>query len=316
MSHKLAEVPLFSDLSAATLAGLDEVLEERSMAAGELLCEEGSTGHECFFIIEGTVNVSKIIDREDGREKVLATLKAGDFFGEMALLEDAPRSANVRATAPTKVLVLSRENFWALLNREADVAVRMLFGIIGTIVARLRRTSTELVALFDTGKIVGSVTDLPGLCAKILERLMESMGLSQGLLLLKNPYTQKLEVQEISGYPPATAAQLDLSPKQGLLGYLFTNRSPFLFNEFKPPAGLTPHGFERPAMLGAPLVAGDDVIGAIIVAEPRNPGTTLDMNSLNLLLGVSMQVATAIENARRREEEEAKERHARHFVTF
>ena len=315
MAHKLAGVPLFEGLDDATLVELGEALEERNFTGGELLCEEGSTGHECYFIIEGQVNVSKIIDKDDGREKVLATLQAGDFFGEMALLEDSPRSANVRAAGPTRVLILSRESFWSLLDREADVAVKMLFGIISTIVGRLRRTSTELVALFDTGKIVGSITDLPTLCGKILERLRESIGLDCGLMLLKNPYTQKLEVQEIIGYPAGTGMQLDLATDHGLLGHLFTNRSPFLFNNFQPPEGLTPHGFELPKMVGAPLIANEDVTGVIILGSSTST-RTLDMNHLNLLLGISMQVATAIENARRREEDEAKKRHGRHFVTF
>ena len=315
MAHKLAGVPLFEGLDDATLVELGEALEERNFTGGELLCEEGSTGHECYFIIEGQVNVSKIIDKDDGREKVLATLQAGDFFGEMALLEDSPRSANVRAAGPTRVLILSRDSFWSLLDREADVAVKMLFGIISTIVGRLRRTSTELVALFDTGKIVGSITDLPTLCAKILERLRESIGLDCGLMLLKNPYTQKLEVQEIIGYPAGTGMQLNLATDQGLLGHLFTNRSPFLFNNFQPPEGLTPHGFELPKMVGAPLIANEDVTGVIILGSSTST-RTMDMNHLNLLLGISMQVATAVENARRREEDKAKKRHGRHFVTF
>ena len=293
MAHKLADVPLFDGLDEATLVELDEALEERNFTGGEMLCEEGSTGHECYFIIEGQVTVSKIIDKDDGREKVLATLQAGDFFGEMALLEDAPRSANVRAAGPTRVLILSRESFWGLIEREADVAVKMLFGIISTIVGRLRRTSTELVALFDTGKIVGSVTDLPTLCGKILERLRESMGLDRALMALKNPYTQKLEVQDIVGYPPGTGMKLDLATTHGLLGHLFTNRSPFLFNKFQPPEGLTPHGFECEQMVGAPLISNEDVIGVIILGS-ETAKRTLDMNHLNLLLGISMQVATGI----------------------
>lgn len=317
--HELSELTLFSGLSTKTLEELGTVFHERSFSGNELLCEEGAPGKECFFIIEGQVTVSKIIDRDDGREKVLSTLQAGDFFGEMALLEDAPRSANVRAEGPTRVLVLSRDSFWSLLHREADVALRMLFGIIGTIAGRLRRTSTELVALFDTGKIVGSVTDLPGLCSKIMERLLETMELDDGLLLLLNPYTKRLEIQESVGYSELEKAKLDLSTDKGLLGHLFKNRNPFLFNQFNAPPSLSEHGFERSRMLGAPLIAGDEVIGVIVLAAGTREGDSrppLDMNHLNLLLGISMQVAAAIENARRREEEEAKKLHGRHFVTF
>lgn len=314
MAFDPSRLTLFAGLDERTLDAVTAALVERRLEGGEMLCEEGAPGDECWFIAEGSVTVSKVIDREDGREKVLATLGVGDFFGEMALLEEAPRSANVRAAGPATVFSLHRTAFRRLLDEASDAAARLLFGIIRTLVTRLRRTSTELVALFDTGKLAGSVADLPTLCAKILERLRESMGLERGLVLLVNPYSAALEVQEIYGYEAGLAGRLDLGTERGLLHHLIVKRSPFLFNRHRPPAD-GGHGFERPRMVGAPLVSGETVVGAIVLADPTGDAP-LDMNHLNLLLGVSMQVATALENARRCEEERAKERHDRHFVTF
>jgi len=306
---------MFSGIDEQTLAELSDVFEERCFSGGELLCEEGTAGDEFYLIIEGQATVSKIVDRQESQEKVLAVLLAGDFFGEMALLEDKPRSANVRAAGPTRVFVLTRSNFQMVLEKASETASRLLFGIIQTLIARLRRTSTELVALYDTGRALGALTELKALTSRIVERLVETMGFELGLMVLENPYSGGLEVAAVKGGDSSEVASWNLQKDAGLLKELFEHRRPFLFNSFSLGDGRDLHGFERPRMLGAPLVSGEQVIGAVVLASPLGE-QTLDMNHLNLVLGVAMQVATAIENARRREEEEARQRHQRHFVRF
>ena len=100
----LKDVPFFSSLKRRELEFLAQSTDEVDVAEGEVLAREGDTGQEFFVILEGTAAVSR------GDEQ-LATLGKGDFFGEMALLDNHPRNATVTATGPGRVGVMTRQAF-------------------------------------------------------------------------------------------------------------------------------------------------------------------------------------------------------------
>jgi CRP-like cAMP-binding protein len=100
----LKDVPIFSSLSKRELADVARATDEVDVKQGEVLAREGDTGQEFFVITEGTADVTR------GDER-LAELGPGDFFGEMALVGDEPRMATVTATAPMRVLVMTRSSF-------------------------------------------------------------------------------------------------------------------------------------------------------------------------------------------------------------
>lgn len=312
--ERLLRVPIFAGLDDAILQGLGECMELQSFSDGDTIFKEAEQGDRLYIVDEGQVVVSKVIDWEDMREKTLATLPEGAFFGEMALLDDVPRSATVRASGSCSMLSLSRKNFLVLLQRSSMVAAKLLFGIIKTVSARLRGTSIELVALYDTGKIVGEVRDLPTLTEKIVERLTETLKAPIAAFLLENPYSGSIEVVDAKGYPA------DLVPdtlvfdrqKEGFIRQLFVDRKPILARDAAS-LGWAPTPLEALPYVASPLVTNDAVVGAILIGG-KSEGFTPD--ALNLLAGVASQVATAVENARMREEEVAKEVHNRHYVTY
>ena len=84
-----------------------------TLEAGEIVFREGEVGDCAYFIQSGAVDV---VREEDGHEKVVARLEAGQYFGEMALLSDHPRNATIRAAEPTKLAVLGKQNFLTLLK--------------------------------------------------------------------------------------------------------------------------------------------------------------------------------------------------------
>jgi len=95
----------------------------KSFKAGEYLFHDGDVGNEMFVLQEGEVEVIKKIA---GQEKVLATLKKGDFFGEMAILNKKPRTATVRVGTDSKILVINPSTFEAMIRGNADIAIKML----------------------------------------------------------------------------------------------------------------------------------------------------------------------------------------------
>ena len=115
----LRQVPIFSGLKRRELKGLAAAFLLRHYGPGESILEEGDTGLGMFVITAGQVEVFKI---HDGRKVPLAVLGAGVPLGEMALFDNQPRSASATALEPTDCLLLSRDQFRTLKNRQPRVA--------------------------------------------------------------------------------------------------------------------------------------------------------------------------------------------------
>ena len=123
----LAKVSLFSGLSAKDLASLASVAEERDVAAGDVLTEQGAPGDEFFLIAAGEVEV-----RLDGRE--IRRLGPGDYLGEIALVFGGKRTATAIAAKPAKLYVLGEEAFTALLRKQPRIEDK----ILTTVTERMR----------------------------------------------------------------------------------------------------------------------------------------------------------------------------------
>ena len=123
-SHVLGNVPLFAGLDESALTALGEMTFQKTFQPGEAIVEEGHTGNGLYVILSGRVEVVKS-DNTD-RAQVLATLEAGEPFGELALLGEWKRTATVRAVDVTTCLGIDRWLFLAHLQREPAIAVKML----------------------------------------------------------------------------------------------------------------------------------------------------------------------------------------------
>ena len=117
--QQLAQVPLFAGLKERNLKMLAESLRERSFAEGETIAAEGKSGVGFFVIAEGEASVSV-----DGKER--ATLRAGDHFGELALIDDGSRTATVTATTPLHCYAMTSWEFRPLVQENSTVAWHLL----------------------------------------------------------------------------------------------------------------------------------------------------------------------------------------------
>lgn len=130
----LRTVPLFARLDDAELEDVGRHADEVEVPAGTTIVTQNATGNSFYVIIEGRADVM----RDDQK---LAELGPGDFLGEMALLEDLPRSATVITTAPCRVLEMHRRDFSALLDSAPHLARKML----AVMAHRLRDADENLV---------------------------------------------------------------------------------------------------------------------------------------------------------------------------
>jgi CRP/FNR family transcriptional regulator, cyclic AMP receptor protein len=117
--QQLAQVPLFAGLKERNLKMLSESLKERSFNAGDAIATEGKSGVGFFLIAEGEASVSV-----DGKE--VATLRAGDHFGELALIDEGSRSATVTAKTPLHCYAMTSWEFRPLVQENATVAWHLL----------------------------------------------------------------------------------------------------------------------------------------------------------------------------------------------
>jgi len=139
--ESLRKIPLFAQVGDEDLESIAAHLIPRRFPRNATVVEEGLPGDYMYVIQEGRVKVTKL--SEDGREKILEMMSEGSFFGEMALLDQAPRSATVKTLTAAKLLALSRHDFLSLLRRSPDLSMT----VIQELTRRLRDTDEQASSL-------------------------------------------------------------------------------------------------------------------------------------------------------------------------
>jgi CRP-like cAMP-binding protein len=153
----LKRIPLFSDLPKGQLEPLIGALERRTFKKGQVILRQGDSGNSLYIVVSGRVRIYTL--SLDGHELSVEICDPGDFFGEMAVLSGAPRSANAEAMQRTEVLVLHRVALRNHLLSNPLTAVR----IIETLSERLRRTTEsaeELASMSVPQRIARKLLDL------------------------------------------------------------------------------------------------------------------------------------------------------------
>ena len=155
----LRKVPLFADLGEPEINRIAEVARERSYPKNSVILFEDDPGDALYVVVQGSVKV--VLIGEDGREVILSVLGQGDFFGDMALIDDEPRSAHVIAMEDALMLVLRREDFFQRLREAPSIAL----GLLRTLTRRLREADEKIGGLV--------LLDVPGRVARLLLRMAD-----------------------------------------------------------------------------------------------------------------------------------------------
>jgi CRP/FNR family cyclic AMP-dependent transcriptional regulator len=153
----LNQVELFAGLSQAQLDRLTERAASRSYPKGAIVINEGDEAGTLFIVQTGTVKV--YLSDENGREVILSTLGPGEHFGELALLDDTPRSASVATCEPCKLLLVQKSALRELIVSEPEASLLMLRGMA----KRIRRLTDNVrtLALLDVfGRLVHTLEEL------------------------------------------------------------------------------------------------------------------------------------------------------------
>jgi CRP-like cAMP-binding protein len=159
----LHHIPIFARLSDAQLTLLAERLATQHFARGETIVRQDDPGSVLFIIVRGQVRVYRSGDA--GQELSVALLRAGDFFGELALLDGDTRSASVEAMLPTTTLVLNRESFQQSVHRHPEIAI----AVLETLASRFRgitRYAEHLASTAAPRRVLLRLIDLAASCGE------------------------------------------------------------------------------------------------------------------------------------------------------
>ena len=203
----LSHVGLFADLSSAELIGLAGLMRPRPFARDEVIYLRGDPGTAFYVIANGKVKIT--LTSPDGKELILRRLGPGDFHGELALLDDEPRSADAIATEPSVLLVLQRDAFRQFLAEHPTVAAKLL-----STVSNYLRRNAELIQ-------DATFLDVPARLARIL---LELAGGTDGALPPAGAVIpDRLKQSELASLVGATRESINkwlgAFERQGLIRY-------------------------------------------------------------------------------------------------
>lgn len=139
----LSGIPMFAALSDEELSFVAGFMNAVDVLSGDVVFLEGERGDYVCFVAEGLLEVSKKAGDSD-RRAVITTLSPGHSIGEMALIDEAPRSATVVALADTRMVALTRQGFESLVKKDPMIGIKLMKGISRLLSANLRKTSSQL----------------------------------------------------------------------------------------------------------------------------------------------------------------------------
>jgi len=176
----LKQIPLFSRLPEPHLAIIAEQCRERRFRAETTILNQTDESCDLYLILSGRVKVTLM--NEDGREVVLDTLADGDFFGELSVLDNKPRSASITTLADASMLILAQESLFATIKKHPDIAINLL-----SVMAKRLRKADEIIESL-------AFLDVAGRVAKTLLELAQTQGakLPDGRIRMQTPTHQTI----------------------------------------------------------------------------------------------------------------------------
>ena len=146
----LAQIDLFNGVPLTHLRRVVDIGLEEQYKASATIFAEGSPGDKFYLIVDGAVRISRIVPGMG--EEALAVLRPGAYFGEMSLIEDAPRSATALCHERCRLFVVNRKDLEDLLFVDRDLAYELLWNWVRTLSRRLRATNDKMTFLATTSK--------------------------------------------------------------------------------------------------------------------------------------------------------------------
>jgi CRP/FNR family transcriptional regulator/CRP/FNR family cyclic AMP-dependent transcriptional regulator len=178
--EQVRRVPLFAEFSEDQLDAVVRASTVAEFSRNQVIFHENDNGTALFVILNGRVKVSLV--RPDGKEAILAILTPGEFFGEMALLDNRPRSASVVVLEPTTVMILTRSDFMQMIEANPQIIHNMIIPLV----TRLRKADKKIADL--------AFLDAIGRVSGVISQMAEESGeeVDEGIIIRNRPSHEQL----------------------------------------------------------------------------------------------------------------------------
>lgn len=302
-ADRLKSLKIFREIPAASLERLAGDIIEKEHRAGDIILKEGDLSGSLYLIASGSVNVQKKLDREGERFKVVARLEAEEFFGEMSFLENQPHSATIAAQTDVRLFVLPRASLDRVIGKDPKLALEQIVTLLSGVSSRLRRTTRELVTVFEVARVMGQEAMLDQLVDQVTSQLWSVLRETMSVAFYRwNPFNDEYALLSSKGPDgssfPATieAASPLLKNIEGPLEHI---------------KNLTP---ESKTIEPLRLQEGDVIVSRVDLLQNReglfiyhsSRSDHFDSGDRQLMETVSAMLAPALATARGREEEASK----------
>ena len=282
MIKTLKGLEIFSAFSEDMLEVLTPYVRIETFEEGDTIFKEGDEGTAMYIIEKGQVEIRK-------KDKTLSFFTRGSVFGEMALFEDAQRSADAFAKTDLTLYRLDNQDFRKFIFDHPENGVRFLYSSINEMSRRLRLTSEYLTTVFETGRIVGGNYSLYEMTQKILDRLLSDINSSTGgLIIILNPFTELYDVA-----CQANLTDLDYDMALNIIDR-HTDQSVI-------------HQLDQFTVLSVAIREGENVLGFIMLEKSSDLGPFSNQDEI-IVSAVGNQVGLGIIKAHQKQEEEARAR--------
>src|SRR5262249_24804563 len=148
-----------------------------------------------FFLVSGTVRIEKQTGADPSARKIIAVLSPGDYFGEMALFDQKPRSASAVAASQVRMLRFSKAAFDTLAKQGSQAGMSVLFAMLRTAGERIRRLNAQVIVYDEIGKAIGESQSLEQLLEVVLGQLCRATLADWGLVAMRAQFADRIEVR-------------------------------------------------------------------------------------------------------------------------
>jgi CRP-like cAMP-binding protein len=260
----------------------------RVYSDGEIIFKEGDIGGSMYVIQDGTIH---IIKKAASGEVIIATLKSGEVFGEMALFDRLPRSASARASGEARVLSIDKKKLFPSINRDPT----LVFKLLDSMSQRIRKIDEELMKLKKSNlDILQTLIDVDETCNFILEEIKHLIPADNGSIMLLAEKESSLFIKAAFGteYNP----KVRLGAGEGIAGDVLRTGKAELINDAPKDPRFKSGAAHIRSLLCVPLKWESHILGVINMSRSSEKLFTLD--DLKLLHSVAVHASIAIENAK------------------
>ncbi|MFC1624215.1 cyclic nucleotide-binding domain-containing protein [Candidatus Omnitrophota bacterium] len=317
----IKHIPLFASFKKKEREEIIRIAKEKTYPGGKTIFKEGEKGGALYIVVSGEVVIEKLPLTKATGSIITLTFKEGDFFGELSVFDEGPRSSSAKTSKDSTLIVLEREGFLRVLAENPLAASKFFEALIRIIAPRIRQMNNALMAFYEMGRLLSFSYEIDHLLDNILKIIMNATSAECGIILFKDNITDSFRPMAIKGYKKEELIEIDIT-KEGIARFVLEKGEPLLISDFFKETRFkefTRLGYEKKTMLILPLRAKVDTMGLIILGDkvsPQKKESVFTANDMNLISAVIHQINATIENIQFHRDTEARVKLKRQYFKF